>query len=352
MVDGSDKKEGVKAVYQLKSKKGIEKAAHDLAIGQSIGNPDIRTPLDDNLQEFIPSWELRDDEHVIVRFPGNNFGSNPSLNYILSVVMGGQMDIGHIETCRLVDIEFDGLSHLFLGPAYGVEGIRKLLGVEGRPLIGGIVKPKIGLSITQLADICKQMADGGADFIKEDEILNFQEWCPLEERVKAVNQALESYNVLYAPCVTADDFRFPQTHVKAVHMNIWCGLGYFQIMRRHIPYRPALFFQKSGDKVWTTGPYSIDYAVICKLVNRIGFDFAHVGMVGGYLDEPVEVLKKRIEALANTIPSFSCGAKPKDVGKLREIFGDDIMVTSGGYIHGHPNGIAYAVRQFREACHG
>jgi len=190
------------------------------------------------------------------------------------------------------------------------------------------------------------MADGGIDFIKEDEILNFQEWCPFEERVNKVYETLEGYKTIYAPCVTSDDFRMPLYRPKVVHLNIWCGFGHINIMRKH--FGVGLFFQKSGDKVMTTGPYSIDYSVICKLVNLLGCDFAHIGMVGSYLNDSVSSIEARIKALGNTIPSFSCGATPEHVSKLVDMFGTDIMITSGGYINGHKKGISCAVREFRK----
>ena len=265
------------------------------------------------------------------------------------------MDIDIIEGCRLKHLDLGSLEGAYQGPAFGVDGIRKMLNVHNRPFIGGVVKPKIGLTVDQLVDVCKQMADGGIDFIKEDEILNFQEWCPIDERVEKVQKALDSYDVLYAPCITEDSFRFPLVGIdgttpRAVHINWWCGFGYYRQMRRHIPYRPAIFFQKSGDKVITTGPYSVDFKVVCYLANLMGCDIAHVGMYGGYMNEAASELKMRMTALKNTIPSFSCGAEPCHVIELSGIFGNDIMITSGGYIHSHPKGITYAVKEFRDAC--
>lgn len=337
----------ITATYKIKAK-DIKKAAHDIAYGQSIGNPDIRTPYDKKLEHLIPKYVINKDI-VTMWFSSLLFGKLLSVNHMMSVLMGGQMDIGHIKSCKLIDLDLDDLGDVFMKPSYGIEGIRKMLNVYDRPLIGGIIKPKTGLTIKQLAKICKQMADGGIDFIKEDEILSlYQENCHIDVRVKAVTEAISDHNVIYAPCCTSDDWRAPRTFHRAIHFNIWCGFGHFQLMRKHDPHVPAIFFQKSGDKVITTGPYSIDYSVICKLINYIGCDFAHVGMYGGYLNESKPVLKKRIKSLGNTIPSFSCGSTPKHVKMLVKHFGNDIMISSGGYINGHKKGVEYAVREFRK----
>jgi ribulose-bisphosphate carboxylase large chain len=60
------------------------------------------------------------------------------------------------------------LLHRFPGPAFGVDGIRRLCGVsERRPLLCTAIKP-LGLSPPGLADLCYQFAMGGVDLIKDD----------------------------------------------------------------------------------------------------------------------------------------------------------------------------------------
>src|SRR2546425_9511728 len=41
----------------------------------------------------------------------------------------------------------------FAGPAFGIPGTRRLAGVHGRPLIGTIIKPSIGLTPAQTAEL-------------------------------------------------------------------------------------------------------------------------------------------------------------------------------------------------------
>jgi ribulose-bisphosphate carboxylase large chain len=58
------------------------------------------------------------------------------------------------------------LASIIAGPAFGIDGCRKLTGVNDRPMIGTIIKPSIGLSVQQTADIVKTLAEAGIDFIK------------------------------------------------------------------------------------------------------------------------------------------------------------------------------------------
>ena len=346
----------IKATYYIESDSDSLEIAQDIAYGQSIGNPYIRTPYDEKLDKHLPQY-YANGKHITIHYPKKNFSVKDGVNYLLSVLMGGQMDIGRIKACRLVDLDLSPLTKRFPKPRYGVSGIKKLLGVQGRPLFGAIIKPKIGLRPNQMAEVCRELAEGGIDFIKEDEILGEAHYAPLKVRVKVISDALKGFKVLYAPCITADGGRVltkAETAQKfgatALHLNIWCGFGSYLHLREytHLP----IFFQKSGDRILTTGPYSIESWILYKLIYLIGCDFAHVGMFGGYLSESVGEIKRRIEAMGSVIPSFSCGAHPGVVGKLRHLFGDDIMITSGGAIHGHPLGVQAGAKAFRQALNG
>ena len=345
----------IKATYFVESEDMI-KAAHAICFGQSIGNPFVRTIYDSKLEKYLPEYTVNGNT-VNMLFPRRNFSKRDGINYMMSVLMGGQMDIGLFKACILTDLELGTYEKSFPRPRFGVAGIKKMLGVQNRPLFGGIVKPKIGLSVSQLVEVVKEMADGGCDFIKEDEILGNMPLCPFNKRVEAVVKAIKGYKVLYAPSITDDGGEIWKKArmafnlgAGAVHLNIWCGFGAYREIRERVAI--PLFFQKSGDRLWTTGPFSIAPKVLYKIINLIGCDFAHVGMFGGYLAESVGALREKIYAMGNTTPSFSCGAHPGLVGKLRFLFGDDIMITSGGNIHGHPMGIKAGVKAFRQALDG
>lgn len=352
----------VKATYKLVSP-NIEKAANALAIGQSIGNPDIRTQRDtlDLIKKHCATVESIQGHHVVINFPDINFSPRDGIAYLMSALLGGQMDIDIVKSCQLLDIDFGPLLQQFPGPRFGVEGLRKITGAYDRPLIGGIVKPKIGLNAKQLADVCYEMASGGVDFIKEDEILGDPPWCPLEERVPEVVKALKEFRTIYAPCITADgDEVVRRAHLAkslgagAVHINLWSGLGSYLNVRRKVDI--PIFFQKSGDKVITTGENSLKFSLLCKIIRLSGCDFTHVGMWGGYMSESEEDLKERLNSLQGSwckypkvMPSFSCGAHPGMVQALVKRFGNDIMISSGGTIHGHPMGTKAGAKAFRQA---
>jgi ribulose 1,5-bisphosphate carboxylase large subunit-like protein len=361
----------IQATYRIRSKEP-DLAAKAIAIGQSIGNPNQRS-IHEN-EEIWRDWAAtvekirpiaKDRYRVVIDYPVRLF-THGSLTHLLTVVMGGQMDIDMIAECQLEALRLPpAVTDAYGGPKYGVEGLRKKLGVNDRPLIGGIVKPKTGITPEKLADICWQMADGGVDFIKEDEILGHIPFCPLEDRVEAVTRVLESYSVIYAPCIShpAGQLESALKEISArgangFHFNFWGGIDLF----RHMASQTDLvaYYQKSGDRVMTTGGYAIDFSVWCQLIRMAGADITHAGMLGGYHDCGEAEMKLRIKALGAgspngraTLPSLSCGAKPEMVEGIVEILGSDVMISAGGSIHGHPQGSragAYAFRLAAEGC--
>jgi ribulose-bisphosphate carboxylase large chain len=75
------------------------------------------------------------------------------------------------------------------GPRYGLTGFRVLVDVPRRPLVCGVLKP-VGTSPQDLAELAYQFALGGLDMVKDDQGLGDQVWCPFNERLKRVSDAL------------------------------------------------------------------------------------------------------------------------------------------------------------------
>ena len=286
--------------------------------------------------------------------------------------MGGQMDIEVILGCRLIDVE---LPEIFLknfkGPKIGMDEVKKRTNCENRPLLGGIVKPKTGLDISTLKEVCAKMVRGGVDFIKEDEILGNPSCCPFEERVKIVNDVVQNEaaklnkEVFYAPCVNSDlpyllhriEF-LVKNNVKAYHLNIWSGLQMYKYLLS-FDFDIARHSQKREDRVLTdkNNAYSISWTVLLKLARISGADFIHAGMWGGYLSDTKNNLSEWMSILTSThdlgfkktVPSLSCGSHPGLVDSTVKNFGKEVMMSLGGSLHGHPRGTIAGAKAMRQA---
>lgn len=99
-------------------------------------------------------------------------------------------------------------STMFPGPKFGIEGIRKILGVPQAPLLCTALKP-MGKSSEDFANMAYALAKGGMDIIKDDHGLANQKWAPFEQRVALCCDAVQranretGRNCLYAPCLNA-----------------------------------------------------------------------------------------------------------------------------------------------------
>ena len=192
-----DESEYVIATYFLESKTTIEQSAWELAIGQSVGNPNVRNEWETD-ELFIKysckvmhhKSELQSKSGVVkIAFPIINTNwEEDGISHLLCQLMGGQMDIDNIIKCHLLKLDFpDNLvKTYFKKPKQGIDGIRKYTNTFNKPLLGGIVKPKTGISPDVLLSMVKQMVEGGVNFIKEDEILSNPAFCPIHIRVPLI----------------------------------------------------------------------------------------------------------------------------------------------------------------------
>jgi ribulose-bisphosphate carboxylase large chain len=362
------------ATYELESSVSLRDAAWNLAIGQSVGNPNVRSEWEtDELFEKHSCIVLHSEEEleaasgtpearVEIAFPLANIDpSTDGISQLLCQLMGGQMDIDSITKCVLKEITFPDESAFGKGPKFGISGIRKFTGVFRKPLLGGIVKPKVGITPEILLEMVKEMVEGGINFIKEDEIMANPSICPIEVRVPLIMDYIHSTgkNVIYCVCVNGDPGhiieRVKLVHElggNGVHVNFWSGLGVYKSIR-DLDLPLFLHFQKSGDKVLTekTHRYHIDWNVICKLAGIMGADTIHTGMWGGYMSDNEEVLMYTMSILQQrrVLPALSCGMHAGLVDTITRKFGVDYMANVGGALHGHPGGTIAGVKAMRQA---
>lgn len=364
------------ATYEVTSSSSLRDAAWNIAIGQSVGNPNVRNQWEtEELFEKHSCIIIGDESElagaksgkVVIGFPTINTNwRTDGISHLLCQLMGGHVDIDIIQRCRLVDLVIPEYiqDQCFFAPKYGITGIREFTGQYDKPILGGIVKPKIGVSPEVLLDMVKQMVDGGVDFIKEDEIMSNPACCPLIRRVPLISNYLakQSRRVILCHTINCDPIHL-KDRVRlvrdlggnGVHINVWSGLGsYNSIRQMNLPL--FLHFQKSGDRVFTSksNNYSISWHVICQLATMMGADTIQTGMIGGYSNDDPEELSKSLSVLraGNTLPVLSCGMHPGLVNRVTSEVGRDYMANVGGAIHGHPGGTKSGALAMRSAIDG
>jgi len=331
-----------RVTYEIESD-DIPLAAHNIAIGQSIGNPNVRSEIEmaDNIKEMEAIVEKIEGNKVIIAFPLKAWDW-PNISQLLCTIQGGQSDIELVHRCRVIDIE--GLDYMNQ-PVLGMKAMKERCDATDRPLFGSIVKPKSGLTELQLIKIVEQMVDGGTDFIKEDEIMANNSYLPLQKRVDIISEMLDkkNSNVVYSYCVNADPLELienldivKQGGGDCVHINFWSGLGAYTTSNQK---GLITHYQRSGIRILTDpdNRFSVSWPVVVKLGIMAGIDTMHIGMLGGYYPEG-ESEEETLEALSlcqkyDRVAALSCGMNPDFAREIRGNIGNNWMANIGGWLH-------------------
>jgi ribulose-bisphosphate carboxylase large chain len=311
---------------------------------------------------------------VRISYPVANVGAN--LPTLASTVAGNLYDLGEVTGLRLVDVAVSQAYRArFEKPRLGVEGTRRRLGVEGRPIFGTILKPNVGMSPGEIADLVALLCEAGVDFIKDDEICADPDHAPLAARVPAVMAKVRAYrdrtgrDVMVAFNVT-DETDAMRRHADLVEREggscvmaslNWCGLSGTQTLRRSTPL--ALHGHRNGFGAFARHPMlGIGFDAYQALFRLAGVDHMHVHGIGGkFSDAASEVeqaARRCLQPLATdapdasdaVLPAFSSGQWAGTLPRTAEAAGSaDFMFMAGGGILAHPEGPAAGIRSLRQA---
>lgn len=305
---------------------------------------------------------------VVISFPFHNFG--PSIPTLLGTVAGNLYELQELSGIRLEDLELpQAFSERYPGPRFGIDGTRKLAKVQGRPLIGTIIKPSIGLSTEAIAKLVRDLATAGLDLIKDDELQADPPYAPLAQRVAAVMPEIERVadktgrKAMYAFNITGDVDHMLRGHelVKknggtCVMVNINnVGFAALAHLRRHcdlpIHGHRANFGAMSRHPLLGIG-FSA-YQKVCRLA---GVDHLHVGGFNSkFYETNEEVGQSIIDCLTpmfgdyRAMPAISSA---QWAGSAVDIYAatktNDVIHLAGGGIIAHPGGTAAGVRSMQQ----
>jgi len=290
---------------------------------------------------------------------------------ILSSVAGNVFGLKALKNLRLINIEFpEKLLNSFKGPAYGINGIRKLLKVPKRPLVGTIIKPKLGLRTVDHAKVAYEAWAGGCDVVKDDENLSSQTFNPFEERLtktlesrdKAQKETGESK--VYMINITAETQTLLKRAQAVVDQGgeyimidiLTCGWSALQTLRDQ-NFKLVLHAHRAGHAAFTKNTqHGIAMKPIAAVARIIGVDQLHVGTVVGKMSETqeevqenIEECKKKMGKIKQVLPVASGGLHPRLVPALLKTFGNDVVLQAGGGIHGNPLGTIAGAKAMRQA---
>jgi ribulose-bisphosphate carboxylase large chain len=383
------------AEYEIESPVGLERAAQVIAGEQSCGTfmrlagetDDLRSRAGAKVEHVIeesvrdhPSLPCRKQGasyargRILLSWPLANMG--PSLTNTLATVAGNLFELAEISALRLLDVTFPGeFARACPGPAFGIKGTQELAGVEGRPLIGTIVKPSVGLSAVETAALVRELCKGGIDFIKDDELQANGPHCPLAERVPAVMEVINDHaartgrKVMYAFNITDEVDAMKRNADMVLAAGGTClmvslhsvGLAGLGAIRRHAEL--PLHCHRNGWGLFQRSPdIGISYRAWQKFWRLAGADHLHVnGLANKFSESDASVIDSARavseplfrESLPGfeAMPVFSSGQTAVQVEPTYRALGTtDFIYCAGGGIMGHPKGVSGGVESLRQAA--
>jgi ribulose-bisphosphate carboxylase large chain len=385
--------ERILATYLIETPLAVEEAAATLAGEQSSGTfveiPGESEALKNRFRARVES--IRELEAVeIPSLPGSrgktgerfrraevvvswnleNVGYN--LPTLVSTLQGNLYELRQFSGLKLMDLEVPAsFAGHFAGPRFGIEGTRRLTGAEaGRPLIGTIVKPSVGMTPEQTAELVRKLCAAGIDFIKDDELMADPPHSPFDARVDAVMRVVNDHaertgkKVMYAFNVS-DEIDAMLRHYEKIVAGGGTGamvslnsVGPAGVKKICDQGALAIHGHRNGWGMLNRHPLlGIEFPAYQKLWRLAGIDQIHVNGIDNKFWESDDSVVRSIEACLKpllggmfVLPVISSGQwggqAPETWRRTRTT---DVLYMAGGGIVAHPDGPAGGVAAIRQA---
>jgi ribulose-bisphosphate carboxylase large chain len=348
-----------RATYAVRASGGVRPVAERLAAGMSGSVVAVRP------------GERPDDVEIEVELPWEVTGAN--LVAVAGALLVDRFDFPEVDALRLRSfVPSRRLADALPGPAFGVEGTRRLAAVEcGRPIVGSIVKPSVGLTPAETAERVRELALAGLDFAKDDELLASPPYSPLDERVALVTEALEDAaehtgrRMMFAFNISSHDAgELLDNHDVVARAGGRCvmvsvnqvGLGALVDLRAHASL-PIHGHRNGWAMLTRCGSTGIEFGPFAAIWRLAGVDHLHVNGFSGKFWESDRSVTASMLACAEwmhgvrpLLPVVSSGQwggqAPAQYAATRTV---DFMYLAGGGIQGHPDGVAAGVTAVRAA---
>jgi ribulose-bisphosphate carboxylase large chain len=348
----------------------LKEATGGVAAESSIGTWTELTTTEPYMAKLAARVFIMESNTAKIAYPIELFEQGNMPN-ILSSVAGNVFGLKALKNLRLTDIKLPvKLVKSFKGPKFGIQGIRSLLKIPERPLVGTIIKPKLGLKTKDHAKVAYEAWAGGCDVVKDDENLSSQQFNPFKERVVKTLESRDKAEEetgerkVYMANITGEtetmlkraDYMLDHGGRYVMVDILTCGWSALQTLRDQ-DFELVIHAHRAGHASFTKNPkHGIAMRAIAKVARVIGVDQLHVGTIVGKMSENKEEVLENIDALKidmaglkRVLPVASGGLHPLLVPALMEYFGKDFVMQAGGGIHGHTDGTFAGAKAMRQA---
>jgi len=284
-------------------KLNILQAAAEVAAESSTGtNFKVQTETSFSRSMNAIVYQLYLEKNLVwIAYPWRLFDRGGNIQNILTYIVGNVLGMKEVKTLKLLDVWFSpAMLEQYDGPSYTIDEMRKHLNVYGRPILGTIVKPKMGLTSAEYAEVCYDFWVGGGDFVKNDESQADQDFCPYDKMVRHVKEAMDKAvketgrKKVHSFNVSAADF---DTMIKRCELirqagfevgsyaflidGITAGWMAVQTLRRKYP-DVFIHFHRAGHSGYTRpeNPIGFSVLVLSKFARLAGASGIHTGTAG------------------------------------------------------------------------
>ncbi len=382
------------AVFHLTPGKGLNilQAAAEIAAESSTGTNfkvNTETAFSRQMNALVYQLDLK-RSLVWIAYPWRIFDRGGNIQNILTFIVGNVLGMKEINALKLLDVWFPAamLKH-YDGPSYTLDELRKYLKVYGRPILGTIIKPKIGLTAPEYAKVCYHFWAGGGDFVKNDEPQADQDFCPFEKMVNLVKKAMDravketGHKKIHSFNISSSDF---DTMIKKCELIVKAGFekgsyaflidgitaGWMavQTLRRKYP-NVFIHFHRASHGAFTRdeNPIGFSVLVLSKFAKLAGASGIHTGTAGigkmaGSPEEDVVAAHNILRynekghffeqswgGVKKCCPIISGGLNPTLLKPFIDVMGTtDFITTMGAGVHAHPKGTKAGAKALIQAC--
>lgn len=303
-----------------------------------------------------------------IAFPHVNFGH--SMAMLFSTTLGNNSSMGMI---KLVNLKFpQRYIENFQGPKFGILGIRDLMKVPKRPLLCNMIKPCTGIPPKVGAELAYKASIGGADFIKDDELLANADFSTITERTQLFMQNLKRADdnkgekTIYLLNITDRPDKMLEHALRAIEAGanglminyIAAGFDAVRMITEHKDIQVPVLGHCTMSGAYSMATWcGVDTSLLVgKLPRLMGLDISLLYMPGGrfFLTEEdylcaANMLRQDFYALKPAFPMPGGSIHPAVVKDILDMTGTDVIISAGGAIHGHPMGATAGAKAMRQA---
>ena len=278
-------------------------AAAEIAAESSTGTNfkvNTETAFSRELNALVYKVDLKKNL-IWIAYPWRLFDRGGNIQNILTYIVGNVLGMSQVDALKLIDLWFPpAMLEQYDGPSYTIDHMRKYLNVYKRPILGTIIKPKMGLTSAEYAEVCYDFWVGGGDFVKNDEPQANQDFCPYDKMVAHVKEAMDkavketgnkkvhSFNVsapefdtMIERCEMIRNAGFEPGSYAFLIDGITAGWMAVQTLRRRYP-DVFLHFHRAAHGAFTRpeNPFGFSVLVLSKFARLAGASGIHTGTAG------------------------------------------------------------------------